>query len=198
MTDLNEMLTKVLTGAWARLYESAEVRDAGFRMTQFASIGPDGAPRLRTVVLRGASFEECTVRFHTDSRSPKIAEISANGSVSLVSYNRASGEQIRIEGQAIAHHRNDFARTAWQASQGQSRICYRTAFSPGAPLSSVKDADITDAMRTPNDEDIGFEHFCAVVITVRRLDWLDLAASGHRRAVFDWTGDEWRGKWVAP
>lgn len=194
MTNLND----ILNSAWACLHQSAEVREQGFRIAQLASIGLSGAPRLRTVVLRGASFETRTVRFHTDIRSPKVAEIRTNGAVSLVSYNHAAGQQVRIEGMAAIHHQNELAHAAWLETQEQSRVGYRTAFPPGIPLSSVEDADHTDAMRTPDDADTGSEQFCAVVIAVRRLDWLDLAPSGHRRATFDWAGAEWRGTWVAP
>lgn len=194
MTDLNS----ILDSAWHLMFESAELRGAGFRIAQLATIGTTGAPRLRTVVVRGVSQPQRTVRIHTDIRSSKVAEIEAQSAVSLVSYNRNDGQQIRLEGHAVAHHQNDTAREAWLGSRPQSRVCYRTAFAPGAALSQPGDADATVTMRGPADDDIGFEQFCAVLITVRRLDWLDLAASGHRRAAFDWTGDAWRGGWIAP
>ena len=92
MTDLDV----VLAGAWTRLHQSAEVRDAGFRMAQLATVGSKGAPKVRTIVLRGASSSDRLVRFHTDSRSPKVAEMTANAAVSLVAYHRDAGEQIRI------------------------------------------------------------------------------------------------------
>ena len=198
MTDL----TDILDGAWARLHESAEVRDAGFRLTQLATISETGLPQLRTVVLRGASKAGRTLRIHTDIRSPKVREICAQPAVSLVAYSHAHGQQIRIDGTAVAHHQNDVARMAWRRSHQRSLICYGAPLSPGTPLSSPTEADFEGAMPEPRRREAGndpeFENFCAVVITVRRLDWLDLAQSGHRRAVFDWQDGDWRGTWVAP
>jgi hypothetical protein len=39
------------------------------------------------------------------------------------------------------------------------------------------------------------EHFAMVHARVMAIDWLELHADGHRRAVFDATG---QGQWVSP
>jgi hypothetical protein len=48
------------------------------------------------------------------------------------------------------------------------------------------------------DAEAGRENFRAVLITVTRIDWLHLAASGHRRAVYEWACGGWSGGWRAP
>lgn len=194
MTVLNDLLET----AWMHLHQSAEVKDAGFRIAQAASVGLGGAPRVRTVVLRGVDIPARAVRFHTDIRSPKVEELRQNPAVSLIAYDREGGRQIRLEGAATLVHADEAAHGYWQSSHQRSLIYYRTPYPPGSTLSAANQADVTDTMREPPAPDSGFENFCAVVISVHRLDWLDLAASGHRRAVFDRVGDVWRGAWVAP
>lgn len=191
-------LHKILDDAWARLRDGAEVRGAGFRILQAASVGPKGEPRVRTVVMRRADKAARTVSFHTDLRSPKSAELRANPAVSLIAYQHETGQQIRLEGLAQLHQADALAREAWTSARDQSLICYRARHAPGAALTTPDEADVTDDMREPSAPDLGFENFCAVIVHVHRLDWLDLAETGHRRAAFDWDGNEWRGAWIAP
>lgn len=191
-------LTEIVNSAWARLHESAELRGTGFRMAQLATIGANGTPRVRTVVLRSASQSKRCIRFYTDIRSPKVAELTGNGAVSLVAYHGEAGQQVRLEGAASLHHQDDVARTAWARTHPQSLVAYRSDFAPGVAMASAAAADPTDAMRANDVADVGFEHFCVVEVAVCRLDWLDLAPTGHRRAVFEWDAGTWRGNWVAP
>ena len=41
-------------------------------------------------------------------------------------------------------------------------------------------------------------HFTLARIDLVALDWLSLAASGHRRAAFVREDGRWRGQWLAP
>ena len=52
--------------------------------------------------------------------------------------------------------------------------------------------------RDPDDQKIGFDHFCRVTVKVTKIDWLDLAATGHRRAVHEASDQGWDSAWVAP
>ena len=45
----------------------------------------------------------------------------------------------------------------------------------------------------------GYENFCAVVLTVVRLEWLYLVASGHQRALCEWDAKGFvSANWIAP
>ena len=58
---------------------------------------------------------------------------------------------------------------------------------PAAP--TPKDAE--------TDDELG--NFCLVIALVHRLEWLNLEASGHQRAAFDWTkGGTLSARWLAP
>ena len=68
--------------------------------------------------------------FHTDLRSPKFEELSAEPRLSLLGYDRAEGLQIRIEGRATLHRSGFEQRSLWDEAAQHSRIAYRRPFGP--------------------------------------------------------------------
>jgi pyridoxamine 5'-phosphate oxidase len=56
---------------------------------------------------------------------------------------------------------------------------YLSPLPPGSPLDQ------------PIIERGGREHFAVVMATVTSIDWLELHAQGHRRALFDGRGRRW-------
>ncbi len=187
-------LAGCLSEAWRRLEEGA-VHQSGFHAPALATIGRDGAPRLRTVVLRGADRTCRTLRFHCDARSDKAAEIAADPRVALHAYDAAAKIQVRIEGRARLHGEDAVARAAWAASRPMSRVCYGTAPGPGTALPAG------DAYALPTEAaavEAGFPAFRVVVLTADRLDFLYLARQGHRRALFRWDEEEPSATWLAP
>jgi 3-hydroxyisobutyrate dehydrogenase len=96
-------------------------------------------------------------------------------------------------------HRHDpTAEAAWAATAPYSRVCYRTPWAPGSPIEAPDAADPGEAERQPADPEAGRDAFVAVTVDVTRLEWLYLAARGHRRAVWQWEGGDWAGRWLAP
>jgi hypothetical protein len=72
-----------------------------------------------------------------------------------------------------------------------SRMCYAAPDAPGSPVPAPPPA--------PTDPEGGRENFCAVLLRVDTLDWLLLAAAGHRRARFAWDADgALTAAWIAP
>ncbi|MEO0960732.1 MAG: pyridoxamine 5'-phosphate oxidase family protein, partial [Pseudomonadota bacterium] len=72
-------LDAVVEAAWKRLERGAADKRSAFNTLQLATIGPQGWPEQRTVVLRRVETAERRVTFHTDRRSAKAAEIEADG-----------------------------------------------------------------------------------------------------------------------
>lgn len=187
-------LAGCLAEAWRRLEEGA-AHQSGFHTPALATLGRDGAPRLRTVVLRGVDRAARTLRIHCDARSDKAAEIAADPRAALHAYDAKAKLQVRIEGRARLHGGDEVARAAWGASRPMSRVCYGTAPGPGTPLPAG------GASVQPQDEGAvaaGFSEFRVVVLTVARLEFLYLARSGHRRALFTWNGEGQGATWLAP
>ena len=190
-------LDATLQEAWSRLVRGAADRRAPLHTVQVATGGPDG-PRVRTVVLRGADPAAGQIRFHTDLRSGKVAALAAEPRVELCGYDPRAKIQIRMRGIATVRQGDGVAAAAWAATGAGSRLCYRAPLGPGTPLESPSEADPSDDLRRPDDPESGRDVFCAVTVDVATVEWLYLAARGHRRAVFERAEGAWRGQWLAP
>lgn len=188
-------LEETLDDAWALLVDGAGDRRAAFHVAQVATVALDGRPSMRTVVLRDADPAARRLRFHTDTRSDKIAEMRANPAVGLLFYDADRKIQLRIDGCAKVHRGDAMAETAWAASRTFSRACYLASVAPGTCVARPPDAAHYDE----NEDDAAFENFCAVTIDVKRFEWLHLAANGHQRARFSWNPDgSVSMSWIAP
>jgi hypothetical protein len=192
-SDLDATLAEI----WRRLVRGAADRRAPFHTPQLASSADDGTARVRTVVLRAAQPESATLRVHTDRRSAKFGQIERRPAVELCFYDPRAKIQVRARGVAELHT-GDGADAAWAATGPSAQRCYRAAHGPGTLLSDPRLGDLTDAERDPRDPDDGRARFAVVLIAVQRLEWLYLAAAGHRRAAFERDGAHWTGRWLAP
>lgn len=152
-----------------------------FHLPTLATIGPDGAPQARTVVLR--SFDPVTreVVFHTDLRSGKVIDILREPRVCLHWYDADSRLQIRMPARATVHHGDARGRAAWTTTAAMSRACYAAADAPGTPLDAFPSAPPPPAA----DDDPGFEMFAAVSCHFDTIDLLALHAAGHQRVQLD-------------
>jgi hypothetical protein len=187
-------LTETRAQAWALLVRGVADRRSPFHAPTVASLGLDGRPRARVVILRGCDAASATLRFNTDRRTEKFAELARDPRVALTGYDAGSKIQIRIEGEASLHSNDAVADAAWEASRPFSRICYGTAPAPGVMLGDGGDFSLPSA-----DAEIaaGRANFSTVVIRARTLEWLYLAHAGHRRARFDLSSNG-QGVWLTP
>ncbi|MBE7246176.1 MAG: pyridoxamine 5'-phosphate oxidase family protein [Actinomycetospora chiangmaiensis] len=181
--------------AWRLLADGAAQGRSGFHLPALATLGADGAPRLRTVVLRAADRDGGTLRFHCDRRSDKAAEIRARPACALAAYDDAAKVQIRVEGRASLHADDAVADAAWAGSRAMSRVCYGSEPGPGTALPAGGAYALPDEAMAAT---LGRPHFAAVVVRVERLDVLYLDRRGHRRAAWCRTEPGWQGGWRAP
>lgn len=189
-----------LAYAWACLVRGARRAGQGFHTGQLATVGADGAPQVRTVVLRAADPEARLVLCHTDLRSAKLAEIAAQPRVAWHFHEPALKLQLRLSGTASRHVDDALAEARWQASSPGSRRCYLTGRAPGSPLAQW-DSGLPPGVvgRRPSVAETlpGRVHFAVVSTQVDLIDVLWLSSQGHRRVRFHWEGG-WRGGWVSP
>jgi pyridoxamine 5'-phosphate oxidase len=148
-----------------------------FHLLTVATVDAAGAPRARTVVLRGFDGPGREARFHTDIRSPKVDQIGTDGRAALHWYDPARRLQIRIAAQAAIHHRDAIAQAAWDATQPMSRACYTTPTAPGASLQGFLPAPPPP----PANDERGFDAFAVVCCRFDTVELLALHASGHER-----------------
>lgn len=179
----------------ALLARAVKDRRSAFHTPVIATRGVDGLPKARIVVLRAYDPAAGTLRFHTDKRGNKIAELAADPHLSFAFYDSHARIQIRVETRAHVHADDATADAAWAGSQRMSRVCYGVTPAPGTPIPSADEFHLPD-----NDETIaaGRSNFTAIVCTIMNLEYLFLRHEGHQRARFTRDGEGWQGVWLAP
>lgn len=184
-------LAELRAEAFRLLARGVADRRSAFHTPTLATVGLDGAPRARTLVLRGFEAASRTLRLHTDARSAKPAELAREPRCALHVYDPAAQVQVRLEGLARLHRDDAVAEAAWAASRPMSRMCYAIEPGPGTPVAAPLPA--------PRDPAAGRAHFAVILLRFHRLEWLWLAAEGHRRARIAWdaAGVE-EATWLSP
>jgi pyridoxine/pyridoxamine 5'-phosphate oxidase len=190
--DLDETLAE----SWGLIARGVQDRRSPFHHPTLATLGADGRPRLRTLILRGCDAPGRTLRLHTDARSEKVSEIRQDPRVGLHFYDPTAKIQLRIDGSATLNTDNAIADAAWAGSRLMSRQCYGIAPGPGTAI------DAADAFALPETSDAGTApgraNFCSITIRIESLEWLYLAVAGHRRALFRWPDERPQAGWLAP
>jgi pyridoxamine 5'-phosphate oxidase len=83
--------------AWLELERATRDRHHEWRMPVLATIGKDGSPNARAVVLRHADAKLQNLQFYTDRRSPKIAELTHQPAAILVFWSERLNWQLRVQ-----------------------------------------------------------------------------------------------------
>jgi pyridoxamine 5'-phosphate oxidase len=189
-------LAETLAESWRLIARGVADRRSAFHHPVLATRGEAGAPQLRTVILRSCDTPQRLLRFHTDARSAKVREIAGDHRVSLHFYDPGAKIQLRLEGRAALHRDDSLANEAWAASRTFSRQAYGIVPGPGTVIGAG--ADFTLPGTSEAETDPGRAHFTAITVAVQSLEWLYLAAAGHRRARFTWPDGTMQAQWLAP
>lgn len=192
--------TAIAAEAWALLIRGAGDRHSPMHTPVVASIDAAGRPSTRVMVLRHADRAAATLRFHTDARSPKVAELH-DRPVSVLAYHPGQAVQLRLAGSARVLSDDALTDAAWAASSDFARRCYLATAAPGTvvtePTSGLPEA-VEGRRPDPAELVPARPNFAVVVIAVTAIDWLHLAQSGHRRAALHRAGNGWHGDWLIP
>jgi len=192
LPDFYNDLDLTLRAAWDLLGRGAKDRKAPAHTPVLATMR-DGRPQVRTVVLRGCDRETGRLRFHTDQRSHKVAEIEADPAGAVHVYDAKQKVQLRLDCQLSVHIGDDVAREAWAATRDFSRICYQVMQGPGEAVSDPRAVPFS-----ADDSNDGWDHFAVISALVTRMEWLYLAHQGHRRAEFVRQDGAWQSRWLVP
>lgn len=176
------------------LARAADEPRSPLRTPVLATVGLDGSPQLRTVILRGLERGPLRLYVYTDARSRKVAEIAARPRVELLAYDPERRLQLRLAARASAHHDDPLAAAHWARLSVPSRYAYGVEPAPG---SSIEHPVLADAALASADERRQYAQFTVLVLDVATVEWLFLERSGHRRARFD-LDDGGLGAWLAP
>jgi pyridoxamine 5'-phosphate oxidase len=194
-------LDAICADIWHRLVRGKADRHSPFHTPIVASVDRTGAPQQRVMVLRKVDQNAGTLRFHTDTRTPKIMQLADNAAVSVIGYDAGAKIQIRVTGTAHASVSGVEADTAWEASAPSSRRCYLAEAAPGThsavPISGLP-THVESRVPSVAETAPGRKNFAILSVEIERLEWLYLASDGHRRAAFTRDGTGWSGQWLVP
>jgi pyridoxine/pyridoxamine 5'-phosphate oxidase len=194
-----DSLPDILAHAWSLLVRGGADRKSPVHTPVVASVDATGLPQARVMVLRKADPTAATLRFHTDARSPKVVQLDGKP-IAVLAYHAGEQVQLRVSGTARVLTEGETVDGIWAQSTLFARRCYLAEQAPGTPLpgpASGLPAWIEGQQPTAEQIVPARANFATLWIDVTAIDWLHLANSGHRRAVFR-SADGWAGEWVAP
>ena len=193
-----EDFTEIKKKIWSMLNNAIKDRSSQFRIPVF-SCGNNDNIESRIVVLRKSDENNNIVQFHSDIRSDKINILKKNSKASFLFYDKELKIQVRLKVEAIINHNNDIAKQSWAKTQHISRKCYLVDNGPGTisdePTSGLKpELDNFDYTKEQSEE--GYKNFAVIQCKIKTIEWLYLAAKGHRRARFDLENN--KNNWLVP
>ena len=198
--DYYNDLDKVYLKIWELLRIGLKNRDLPFHIPIFIcgdKIKSDG----RIVVLRGIDEKERKIWFHSDIRSNKVKILKSNPESTLLFYDKNEKIQLRISCTSKINYQNDITTKSWNKTVHMSRQCYLGDKAPGsnalAPTSGLT-SDIDNLKYSMKESEIGYKNFCLIETFIKSIEWLYLAAKGHRRAYFSLKNNSLEKKWLIP
>ena len=168
---------------WQDLQRATQDRHHEWRTPVLATVGADGLPQARTVVLRHADSKLGRLQIYTDSRSPKVNDITGKPEVLLLFWSKRLGWQLRVRAIASVQHSGPEVDAVWsQVVQSAAASDYLSVNAPGEKLPAV--STVSANLQSPH-------HLAIISLQVQDIDWLELARSGHRRAAFSANTCQW-------
>jgi pyridoxamine 5'-phosphate oxidase len=183
MTPRIDTLALIHEACWQELGKAPRNKAHAFRVMGLATVDGEVAD-LRSVVLREVLADQRTLVFFTDARSPKVAQIQRQPAGSLLAWCERLSWQLRLRVQLEVQTSGLAVSSRWaRLKMTPAAQDYLSPLPPGAPAEH------------PRPERSSRDHFAVLQARVQSIDWLELHAEGHRRAVFDAHG---QGRWLTP
>lgn len=189
-----QSLQDIHAECWRQLNQAAHEPQHGWRRMSLATVTTPASeeeaalPEVRSVVLRETLGDERQLVFYTDSRSPKVAQLRSRPLASLLAWCPALGWQLRLRVRVAIDASGLSVSSRWaQMKLHPSAQDYLSPLPPGSRIAEDQPVRRLDRDSRAN--------FAVAFATVEAVDWLELHAEGHRRALFDAAGE---GHWVAP
>ena len=193
-----ENLEEIQKKLWSMLDDAVVNRTSPFRIPVFICTDQNDIDG-RIVVLRKSDKNNNILQFHTDLRSPKVNILKKNKNASLVFYDKEEKIQLRVKVICEINNKNSLTEESWKKTQHISRRCYLTDSGPGSisenPTSGMI-SKLEDFDYTMEQSEKGYENFTVIKCKIKSIEWLYLAAKGHRRAIFDFEKN--KNNWLVP
>ena len=193
-----EDFTEIKKKIWSILNNAVTDRSSQFRIPVFIC-GDQSDFDGRIVVLRKSDEQNDIVQFHSDIRSNKIEKLKKNNQASMLFYDKEEKIQVRLKVECTINHDNEITKESWLKTGHISRKCYLVDNGPGSesptPTSGLK-PKLDNFEFTMEQSEEGYKNFTVIQCKVKSIEWLYLAAKGHRRARFDLETN--KDNWLIP
>ena len=178
-----EVLQDIESAVWRELALAVQGPGHAWRVAVLATRDGQCAD-ARSVVLRELDADARQLLIYTDARSPKLRQLAAHPSGTLVLWSAELGWQLRLSVSLEAETSGLRLSSRWALLKlTPAAQDYLSPLPPGSPL------DAPAGATTPARD--SREHFALITASVTAVDWLELHAQGHRRARFDASGAAW-------
>ena len=201
MSLFNENPKSIFDNIKKLLTLAVKDRHHTFHTPVFSNKNQNNSIDSRIIVLRKFNESNLKLNFHTDFRSPKIVNLKKNNNSSFLFYDFKIKIQLRITTLSIINNKNDITKNAWDLSHLSSRKCYLTKKAPSS-ITTLPEDGIPKHLKgiDPSQEESekGYGNFAVIENEIQNIDWLYLAASGHRRLNIVFKNFEPVFKWIIP
>ena len=188
----------IKTKIWSMLDNAIKDRSSQFRIPVFICGSQDDFDG-RIVVLRKSDQSNNLIQYHSDIRSNKIVKLRNNKNASMLFYDKDEKIQVRLKVECTVNHDNRITKESWLKTGHMSRKCYLVASGPGtespSPTSGLK-TELDNFEFTMEQSEVGYKNFTVIQCKIKSMEWLYLAAKGHRRARFDLENS--KNTWLIP
>jgi pyridoxamine 5'-phosphate oxidase len=186
MTTRLASLPEIEAALWRELSAAATDKHHPWRTPVLATTDGDFGD-ARTVVMREVSADQKLITLYTDQRSAKVAQLGAHPVGTLVMWSHSLGWQLRCRVRLTLETAGLAVSSRWaRVKLSPAAQDYLSPLPPGAEL---------PADPTPDGQNRGdLPYFAVMEAQVLGIDWLELHADGHRRALF--SGEE--ARWIQP
>jgi pyridoxamine 5'-phosphate oxidase len=179
-----ETLPAIHIAVWKELSDATHDKSHTWRTPVLATVNGHTAD-ARVVILREVDEPERRLRFYTDERAGKVAQIRAAPTGCLVMWSPVLRWQLRCHVRLTLDVSGLAATSRWASIRlTPAANDYLSNMPPGAPLQDTPD-------NASGSGGVSRAHFAVVSAEVYRLDWLELSPTGNRRAMFDDEGERW-------
>ena len=122
-----------------------------------------------------------------------------NNKASLLFYDKEEKIQLRVKAICEINNQNSITEESWKKTQHISRRCYLTDSAPGTISNNPTSGMISQLENfdyTMEQSEDGYKNFTVIKCKIKSVEWLYLAAKGHRRAKFDFENN--KEMWLVP
>ena len=171
---------------WKELGRASVDRHHEWRTPVLATVGCDGSPNARTVVLRKVDAKLLTFCFYTDARSEKVSELAKEPKAVFVFWSLRLNWQLRVKAEISISTKGPELQALWQrVQQSASAGDYMATEAPG----TERPTGFGTAQNLSGDH-----HFALLNAQALQMDWLELGHGAHRRARL--SANTWQ--WLVP